>query len=155
MVRTRHRRARLARAAAAPPRPLASDGLARVRLLYLYPSEVRDPLIATMLELETVVPYFDLSLQHADPALLRGMKRWGSGEKFLAMIDDIRAQEPDAVFRSSFIVGFPGETEASHDTLLEFLEAAALDWAGFFTFSPEDGTPASSLPGAVDARADG
>jgi ribosomal protein S12 methylthiotransferase len=66
------------------------------------------------------------------------------------MIDDIRAREPDAVFRSSFIVGFPGETEASHDTQLEFLEAAALDWAGFFTFSPEDGTPASSLPGAVD-----
>jgi ribosomal protein S12 methylthiotransferase len=131
---------------------LAADGLARIRLLYLYPSEVRDPLIATMLELATVVPYFDLSLQHADPALLRGMKRWGSGEKFVAMIDDIRAREPDAVFRSSFIVGFPGETEAGHDAQLEFLEAAALDWAGFFAFSPEDGTPASSLPGAVDAH---
>ena len=130
---------------------LASEGLARIRLLYLYPSEVRDPLIATMLELPTVAPYFDLSLQHADPALLRGMKRWGSGDRFLELIGDIRAREADAVFRSSFIVGFPGEAEAEHDTLLGFLEAAELDWAGFFAFSPEDGTPASSLPNAVDS----
>jgi ribosomal protein S12 methylthiotransferase len=129
---------------------LRADGLARVRLLYLYPSEVRDPLIATMLELPTVVPYFDLSLQHADARLLRRMKRWGSGDRFLTTIDAIRAQEPDAAFRSSFIVGFPGEREREHDELLEFLSAAALDWAGFFPFSPEDGTPAASLPDAVD-----
>jgi ribosomal protein S12 methylthiotransferase len=129
---------------------LAAHGLARIRLLYLYPSEVRDPLVATMLDLPTVVPYFDLSLQHVDPALLRAMKRWGSGDRFLATIDDIRAREPDAAFRSSFIVGFPGETEAAHDAQLEFLDTAALDWAGFFAFSPEDGTPASALPDAVD-----
>ena len=103
-----------------------------------------------MLELPTVVPYFDLSLQHADAALLRRMKRWGSGDRFLTAIDAIRAQEPDAAFRSSFIVGFPGETEREHDDLLEFLSAAALDWAGFFPFSPEDGTPAATLPDAVD-----
>ena len=65
-----------------------------------------------MLELPTVVPYFDLSLQHADAQLLRRMKRWGSGDRFLTAIDAIRAQEPDAAFRSSFIVGFPGETRA-------------------------------------------
>jgi ribosomal protein S12 methylthiotransferase len=130
--------------------PLSAHGLTRVRLLYLYPSEVRDPLVATMLELATVVPYFDLSLQHADAALLRRMKRWGSGDRFLAAIDNIRAQEPDAAFRSSFIVGFPGETEREHDELLAFLEAASLDWAGFFPFSPEDGTPAASLDDAVD-----
>lgn len=129
---------------------LAADGLARIRLLYLYPSEVRDALVDTMLDLATVVPYFDLSLQHADPSLLRAMKRWGSAERFLTTIADIRAREPEATFRSSFIVGFPGETEAAHDAQLEFLEAAALDWAGFFAFSPEDGTPAASLPGAVD-----
>ncbi len=128
---------------------LAADGLARVRLLYLYPSEVRDPLISTMLELPTVVPYFDLSLQHADAALLRRMKRWGSGDRFLTAIESIRAAEPDAAFRSSFIVGFPGETEREHDELLAFLEHAALDWAGFFAFSPEDGTPAATLPDAV------
>jgi ribosomal protein S12 methylthiotransferase len=130
---------------------LAPDGLARVRLLYLYPSEVRDPLVSTMLELPTVVPYFDLSLQHADAQLLRRMKRWGSGDRFLTAIDAIRADEPDAAFRSSFIVGFPGEREREHDELLAFLEAASLDWAGFFPFSPEDGTPAASLPDAVDA----
>ena len=129
---------------------LADDGLARVRLLYLYPSEVRDPLVATMLELGTVVPYFDLSLQHASRSLLRRMKRWGDGDRFLASIDTIRAAEPEAAFRSSFIVGFPGETESDHVELLGFLEAAALDWAGLFAFSPEDGTAAVDLDGTVD-----
>jgi ribosomal protein S12 methylthiotransferase len=129
---------------------LATDGLARVRLLYLYPSEVRDPLVSTMLELDTVVPYFDLSLQHASAPLLRRMKRWGNGEKFLAAIEGIRAQRPDATFRSSFIVGFPGETEADHGALLGFLADAALDWAGLFAFSSEDGTAAADLDGTVD-----
>jgi ribosomal protein S12 methylthiotransferase len=128
---------------------LAVEGLARVRLLYLYPSEVRDPLIATMLELETVVPYFDLSLQHADRSLLRAMRRWGSGDQFLRAIDTIRAADAAAAFRSSFIVGFPGETETEHDVLLDFLDAAQLDWAGFFAFSQEDGTPAAGMPGAA------
>ena len=130
---------------------LASLGLARVRLLYLYPSEVKDPLVSTMLELPTVVPYFDLSLQHAAPGLLRGMKRWGSGDRFRALIDDIRAREPDAAFRSSFIVGFPGETESDHDALLGFLRDVRLDWAGFFPFSEEAGTAAVGMDGEVDA----
>ncbi|MEP6623145.1 MAG: 30S ribosomal protein S12 methylthiotransferase RimO [Acidimicrobiia bacterium] len=129
---------------------LADRGLARIRLLYLYPSEVKDPLVSTMLELPTVVPYFDLSLQHASASLLRRMKRWGSGERFAATIDAIRAIEPDAAFRSSFIVGFPGETEDDHEELLEFLRAVRLDWAGFFPFSPEDGTAAVDLDGEVE-----
>jgi ribosomal protein S12 methylthiotransferase len=128
---------------------LAPAGLARVRLLYLYPSEVREPLLTTMLDTETVVPYFDLSLQHADRALLARMKRWGSSERFLELIEEIRCRRPDAVFRSSFIVGFPGETEDAHDALLRFLEDAALDWAGFFAFSAEDGTPAAAMDGVV------
>ena len=130
---------------------LAPEGLARVRLLYLYPSEVHDPLVQTMLDTPTTVPYFDLSLQHADRALLARMKRWGSGERFLDLVGDIRDREPDATFRSSFIVGFPGETEPAHDALLSFLDAAALDWAGFFPFSEEAGTPAATLDGAVPA----
>jgi MiaB/RimO family radical SAM methylthiotransferase len=129
---------------------LADDGLTRQRLLYLYPSEVRGALVERMLSLPTVVPYFDLSLQHASAPLLRRMKRWGSGERFLATIDAIRDARPDAVFRSSFICGFPGETEAQHDELLDFLGAAALDWAGFFPFSREDGTAAADLDGEVD-----
>jgi ribosomal protein S12 methylthiotransferase len=128
---------------------LRAHGLARVRLLYLYPSEVKDPLVRTMLELPSVVPYFDLSLQHAAPGLLRRMKRWGSGDRFLGIVDGIRAEEPAAAFRSSFIVGFPGETEADHETLLEFLTAARLDWAGFFPFSREDGTAAANMDGAI------
>ncbi len=130
---------------------LSADGLERIRLLYLYPSEVRDPLVATMLELPTVVPYFDLSLQHADRDLLRAMRRWGDGDRFLTAIERIRAEAPDAAFRSSFIVGFPGETERAHDALLAFLQAADLDWAGFFAFSPEDGTPAVDLDDHVPA----
>jgi ribosomal protein S12 methylthiotransferase len=129
---------------------LSGEGLARVRLLYLYPTQVRDPLVGAILDLETAVPYFDLSLQHASEPLLRRMRRWGSGERFLALIDDIRRREPDAAFRSSFIVGFPGETEGDHEELLGFVEAAALDWAGLFPFSPEDGTAAAAMDGAVD-----
>jgi ribosomal protein S12 methylthiotransferase len=130
---------------------LAPEGLRRIRLLYLYPSEVKDPLVATMLEVPTVVPYFDLSLQHAARGLLARMARWGSGDRFLETIAAIRRSEPTAAFRSSFIVGFPGETEADHDELLAFLDAAQLDWAGFFPYSPEEGTPAASRTATVPA----
>ncbi len=123
-----------------------------MRLLYLYPSEVRDPLLSTMLELPTVVPYFDLSLQHASAPLLRSMKRWGSGERFVDLIGRIRASESEAAFRSSFIVGFPGETEPDHDELLGFLREVRLDWAGFFPFSAEDGTPAAARDEQVPAE---
>ena len=128
---------------------LAARGLARVRLLYLYPSEVRDPLVETMLDLATVVPYFDLSLQHASAPLMRRMRRWGDGDRFLDLVAGIRSAAPDAAFRSSFIVGFPGERERDHDALLAFLAAARLDWAGFFPFSAEDGTAAATMDGAV------
>ncbi|MCZ7530720.1 MAG: 30S ribosomal protein S12 methylthiotransferase RimO [Acidimicrobiia bacterium] len=130
---------------------LRPHGLERVRMLYLYPSEVRDPLISTVLELDTTVPYFDLSLQHASAPLLRSMRRWGSGDLFLAMLERVRADEPDAAFRSSFILGHPGETEADHDELLAFLDAAHLDWAGFFRYSAEDGTPSADMEEPVTA----
>jgi ribosomal protein S12 methylthiotransferase len=128
---------------------LAADGLARIRLLYLYPSEVREPLVSTMVELPTVVSYFDLSLQHASAPLLRRMKRWGSSDRFGEIITNIRARDRDAAFRSSFIVGFPGETERDHDELLTFLAEIELDWAGFFPFSREDGTPAATMDRVV------
>ena len=131
---------------------LSAEGLARIRLLYLYPSQVRDPLVATMLELASVVPYFDLSLQHAAGGLLRRMQRWGSGERFAAIIEGIRRQQPQAAFRSSFIVGFPGETEDDHEELVGFLEETGLDWAGFFPFSSEEGTPAANMGGEVPAE---
>jgi len=123
--------------------------VARTRLLYLYPSELDDRLVDAICA--TDVPYFDLSLQHVSKPLLRRMRRWGDGERFLRRIADIRRRRPDAAFRSSFIVGYPGETEDDHDLLLRFLEEARLDWAGFFAYSAEDGTYAAGLDGGVDA----
>ena len=121
---------------------------ARTRLLYLYPSDLTDALIDAVCA--TGVAYFDLSLQHVSAPLLRRMRRWGNGDKFLARIEAIRRREPDAAFRSNFIVGYPGETEDDHDRLLRFVEDAQLDWCGFFAYSEEAGTYSSTLGGAVD-----
>jgi ribosomal protein S12 methylthiotransferase len=126
---------------------LVAARVTRTRLLYLYPSELSDGLIDMMAA--SGCPYFDLSLQHASRPLLRRMRRWGDGDRFLARVARIRAAHADAALRSSFIVGYPGETEDDHDQLLAFLAAADLDWAGFFPFSREDGTYAATLPDHV------
>lgn len=118
------------------------------RLLYLYPSDLSDELIDAICD--TGVAYFDLSLQHVSKPLLRRMRRWGDGERFLRRIADIRGREPQAAFRSNFIVGYPGETEADHDELLRFIELAELDWCGFFAYSVEEGTHAATLDGRVE-----
>jgi ribosomal protein S12 methylthiotransferase len=118
-----------------------------VRLLYLYPSDLTDALVESVLA--TGVPYFDLSLQHVSRPLVRKMRRWGDGDRFLDRISDIRDQEPDATFRSNFIVGYPGETEVDQAELVEFVEAAQLDWCGFFAYSSEVGTYATELDGEV------
>jgi ribosomal protein S12 methylthiotransferase len=120
----------------------AIDGVRRVRLLYLYPSGVSEALIAEMAANPVVMPYFDLSLQHADKGALSAMRRWGSGEQFLSLLARVRDAVPDAAFRSTFIVGHPGETDAGFDTLCEFVAEARLDWMGFFPWSPEEGTAA-------------
>jgi ribosomal protein S12 methylthiotransferase len=119
----------------------------RVRLLYLYPSGLTGGLIDAILE--SGVPYFDLSLQHASRPLLRAMRRWGDADRFLERIAAIRASDADATFRSSFILGYPGETEDDQRALLDFIEEAQLDWAGFFTFSSEEGTYANELGAQV------
>jgi ribosomal protein S12 methylthiotransferase len=132
--------------------PLVRQVAAKVpwtRLLYLYPSDLSDDLIDAICE--TPVPYFDLSLQHVSKPLLRRMRRWGDGQRFLRRIADIRRRQADAAFRSNFIVGYPGETEADHDQLLAFVEQAELDWCGFFSYSNEDGTYAADLDGVVPA----
>ena len=125
-----------------------SERAARTRLLYLYPSDLNDTLIDAICA--TGVPYFDLSLQHVSASLLRRMRRWGDGERFLARIEAIRRREPEAAFRSNFIVGYPTETEEDHDLLLRFVEEAQLDWCGFFAYSEEDGTYSTGLEGKVD-----
>jgi ribosomal protein S12 methylthiotransferase len=118
-----------------------------IRLLYLYPSGLTDALIDAVLA--TGVPYFDLSLQHASRPLLRSMRRWGDAGRFLTRVERIREQEPSATFRSSFILGYPGETEDDQRQLIRFLEDAQLDWAGFFPFSSEEGTPAQTMDDQV------
>ena len=125
-------------------------GVDWVRLLYLYPSDLTDPLIDAILA--TGVPYFDLSLQHVSRPLLARMRRWGDGDRFAARIADIRQRHSEAVFRSNFIVGYPGETEADHDALLEFVAEVGLDWCGFFTYSAEAGTYATTLDEQVPAE---
>ncbi len=120
----------------------------RVRLLYLYPSALTDELVDAVIA--SAGAYFDLSLQHVSVPLLRRMRRVGSADRFLERIDRIRTSAPHAALRSSFILGYPGETEEDHDALLSFLQAAQLDWAGFFTFSEEEGTYAAGLDHKVD-----
>jgi ribosomal protein S12 methylthiotransferase len=120
-----------------------------VRLLYVHPVDLTDELEATLCE--AAVPYVDLSLQHVSAPLLRRMRRWGDGARFLDRIERIRARRPDAAFRSNFIVGYPGETEEDHDRLLAFVDAAELDWCGFFAFSEEPGTLAAGQDGRVPA----
>jgi ribosomal protein S12 methylthiotransferase len=128
-------------------------GLARLRLYYLYPREIRQGLIDVMAGHDTIANYFDLSLQHASPTLLRSMRRPGSGSSHLELIERIRIAAPDAATRSSFIVGYPGETEEDFNHLVDFLTEARLDWAGFFPFSREEGTHAATLPDQIPAEA--
>lgn len=125
------------------------DGLDLVRLMYLQPAEIQPGLLEAMAELPRVASYFDLSLQHVSASVLERMRRRGSPEGFRDLIARIRALDPEAVFRSNFIVGFPGETDADVDELEDFLEDARLDWVGVFTYSPQDGTPAVGLPGQI------
>lgn len=125
-----------------------AERVKRTRLLYLYPSDLTDELVDAIGA--TGVAYFDLSLQHASRPLLRRMRRWGDGDRFLDRIEHIRSRWPEAAFRSNFIVGYPGETEADHDVLLGFVERAELDWCGFFAYSEEEGTYAAGLDGEVE-----
>jgi ribosomal protein S12 methylthiotransferase len=128
----------------------AVPGIARVRVSYLQPAEVRPGLVTVMTSTPGVAPYFDLSFQHASGGILRAMRRFGDTERFCALIDQIRQACPDAGIRSNFIVGFPGETPADLAELERFLSLARLDAIGIFGYSDEEGTEAASLPGQVD-----
>ena len=125
------------------------DGIKRIRLSYLQPAEVRPSLLQAIVSVDKVVPYFDLSFQHASGELLRRMRRFGDGEKFLHLISQIRALNPQSGIRSNFIVGFPGETDAEYMELVEFLSQAQLDAIGVFAYSDEDKTEAEGLANKV------
>ena len=132
------------------PQIAAVEGVARVRLSYLQPAEMRPGLIHSLTAAPGVVPYFDLSFQHASGPLLRRMRRFGDAEQFLDLIATIRASSPSAGIRSNVIVGFPGETAQDLAVLTDFLVAARLDAVGVFGYSDEDGTEALGLDAKID-----
>jgi MiaB/RimO family radical SAM methylthiotransferase len=125
--------------------------LERVRVAYLQPAEMRPELITVIASTPGVAPYFDLSFQHASAGVLRRMRRFGSSQDFLALIDQIREVEPAAAIRSNFIVGFPGESPADVEELIHFLDRARLDAVGVFGYSVEEGTEAAAFDDHLDA----
>jgi ribosomal protein S12 methylthiotransferase len=123
-----------------------------IRLMYLFPDRSTDALVETIAAEPKVCRYVDMPFQHAVRAVLRAMNRPGDGEEYLRLLQKLRAASPDIVVRSTFIVGFPGETETHFEELLGFVRAAELDWAGAFRYSREEGSPAATLPGQVPQR---
>ncbi len=132
------------------PELAAIDGVERVRVSYLQPAETRPGLVEAIAGTPGVVPYFDLSFQHASATVLRRMRRFGDPESFLDLLARIRDLSPEAGVRSNVIVGFPGETAEDLQTLCDFLEEARLDVTGVFGYSDEDGTEAASYDGKLD-----
>ncbi|SFS34157.1 SSU ribosomal protein S12P methylthiotransferase [Saccharopolyspora flava] len=134
------------------PRLAELDGVERVRVSYLQPAETRPDLVRTIATTPGVATYFDLSFQHSSESVLRRMRRFGSTESFLQLIEQIRELAPEAGIRSNFIVGFPGETEEDFAELQDFLTRARLDAVGVFGYSDEDGTEAEGFDGKLDAE---
>lgn len=123
----------------------AVEGLRWIRLFYVYPNRLTDELLDTIAQSDRVVKYLDMPLQSASRTVLARMKRGGSSESHGKLIARMRARIPDLVLRSTYIVGFPGETEDEFEETLRFVEAAELDHAGAFTYSHEDRVPAAAL----------
>jgi ribosomal protein S12 methylthiotransferase len=136
------------------PQLAAVDGIARVRVAYLQPAELRPGLLEVIAGRgghgDVIAPYFDLSFQHSSPGLLRRMRRFGGTDDFLALIERARSLAPEAGFRTNVILGFPGETEDDVAELERFLTEGRLDAVGVFGYSDEEGTEAVSLPGKLD-----
>jgi 2-methylthioadenine synthetase len=128
------------------------EGLEWIRLLYLYPTTIDDGTLAAMAECEKVCNYIDLPLQHASNAVLKRMKRPGTRQSYDALLTRIRERVPGVALRTTFIVGFPGETEADVEELCSFISDHAFDHVGVFTYSHEEGTSAYQLDDDVPAR---
>ena len=128
------------------------DGIRWIRLLYCYPTRISDDLIRAIAGNEKVCKYIDVPLQHCTEKILRAMGRQGSRQEYLDLFDRIREACPDAALRTTFIVGFPGETEDDFEELMEFVRQVRFDRVGVFRYSPEEGTPAALLKGRVRRR---
>ena len=126
------------------------DGIEWIRLLYCYPDRLTDELIDTIARQEKVLNYIDLPLQHADANVLKAMNRTGSREELTELINKLRDKIPDVVIRTTFITGFPGETEEAFETLAEFVQEIKFDRLGCFAYSAEEGTPAATFDNQVD-----
>jgi ribosomal protein S12 methylthiotransferase len=123
-----------------------------LRLFYCYPSRVNAAVIEAIAETPKVCQYIDMPLQHADDEVLRSMRRPVNGGRYQKVLDQFRAASPDVAIRTTFIVGFPGETDAQFESLMRFVEEAQFDRVGVFEYSTEDGTPSADLPNRVPAR---
>src|SRR5580765_4168112 len=130
----------------------AIDGLHWVRFLYAYPNKITGRLLETIASHDRICSYMDVPLQHASPAVLKRMKRGGGAEIFLRSIEKMRRTIPDVTLRSSFIVGFPGETEKEFEELCEFVREAKLDWMGAFSYSDQEGAGAFELGKKVSPK---
>ncbi len=128
------------------------EGIEWIRILYFYPSRLTDEVIEALATLPKVAKYIDIPLQHSQPDVLRRMKRPMDGDRYLKLVEKVRASVPDVAIRSTFIVGFPGETDAEFGHLIEFVQAARLDRVGAFRFSREAGTPSFEMDGQVSAK---
>jgi ribosomal protein S12 methylthiotransferase len=128
------------------------DGIRWIRILYFYPNRLTDEVIAAMSECEKVLPYIDIPLQHAHPDVLRRMKRPWDGDRYLKRFEKVRAAMPDCAIRTTFIVGFPGETEEEFDYLIQFIKASRMDRVGAFVYSREPGTPSYEMEGQIPFR---
>ena len=124
-------------------------GLKWLRFLYTYPNKVTTRLLETMAHHATIAPYLDVPLQHASASVLKRMKRGGNAAIFLKLIEKARGIVPNIVIRTSFIVGFPGETEEDFQVLCDFVQAAHIDWMGVFTYSDEEGAKAFDLDASL------
>ena len=128
------------------------EDLRWVRFLYAYPNKITGKLLETIARHEKICSYVDVPLQHASASVLKRMKRGAGSEIFLKSIEKMRRTIPNLTLRTSFIVGFPGETEADFAELCEFVKAAQFDWLGVFSYSDEDGSAAYHLGDKVPSR---
>ena len=129
---------------------LEIKGLEYIRLLYLYPDEISDELIELIGKEKRLTPYFDIPIQHSESHILKDMYRRGNKEFLIDLFNKIRNKVPNAILRTTVMVGFPGETEEDVDALIEFIKDVKFDHLGAFTYSQEENTPAASFPNQID-----
>src|SRR4029453_5716402 len=129
-----------------------TDGIEWVRVMYTYPTHISDAFLDVLAEEPKAVKYLDMPLQHASQNVLKRMKRGGNRDSLERLIERVRKRVPGIAVRTTFITGFPGETDADFNELMTFVKSVEFDRVGVFTYSDEEGTPACTLPNKVDPK---